>query len=155
MEIPSLAVESELQLPAYATATATWDPSPICDLYHSSQQCWILNPPSEARDWTCILMVASRVHYCWATTGTSMPTFYTVLSFCPWSSVTRWPFFSFPRAVPTAYHKLGTTEMYSHNWRGWKSEIKMVAGLFPSGGQIHSMHLSWLLVVAGHPFFFF
>ena len=37
MEVLSLGVESELQLPAYATATATQDPSHICDLYHSSR----------------------------------------------------------------------------------------------------------------------
>ena len=41
-------VELELQLPVYTTAT--WDPSCVCDLYHSSHQCWILNPLSEARD---------------------------------------------------------------------------------------------------------
>ena len=29
---------------------------PPCDLHHSSQQCWILNPLSEARDGTCVLM---------------------------------------------------------------------------------------------------
>ena len=53
----------ELQLPAYtrATATATWDPSRVCDLHHSLRQCRILNPLSEARDRTCNLMVPSRV----------------------------------------------------------------------------------------------
>ena len=50
MEVPNLGVESELQLPAYTTVTATWDPSLIHDLHHSSQQCLILNPLSEARD---------------------------------------------------------------------------------------------------------
>ena len=40
---------SELQLPAYATATATWDPSRVHP-HHSSQQCRILNPLSEVRD---------------------------------------------------------------------------------------------------------
>ena len=44
MEVPRLGVELELQLPAYATATATPDPSHVYNLYHSSQQCWILNP---------------------------------------------------------------------------------------------------------------
>ena len=33
-----------------ATATATWNLSRVCNLHHSSRQCWILNPPSEARD---------------------------------------------------------------------------------------------------------
>ena len=32
MEVPRLGVESELQLPAYATATATQNPSHVCDL---------------------------------------------------------------------------------------------------------------------------
>ena len=58
MEIPWLGVELELQLPdcATATATAAWDLSHVCDLYHSSQQRWIHNPLSKARDRTHILM---------------------------------------------------------------------------------------------------
>ena len=56
MEVPRLGVESELQLPACTTATATQDPSRVCDLHHSLRQCKIRNPLSEARDWTCILM---------------------------------------------------------------------------------------------------
>ena len=43
MEVPRLGVESELHLRAYARATATQDPSHVCSLHHSSQQCWILN----------------------------------------------------------------------------------------------------------------
>ena len=50
IEVPRLGVESELQLPAYATATATKDPSRVCDLHHSSWRGWILNPLSKARD---------------------------------------------------------------------------------------------------------
>ena len=53
MEVPRLGVESELYLLAYTTATATQDPSHVCNLHHhSSQQHWILNPLSEARDRT-------------------------------------------------------------------------------------------------------
>ena len=37
------------------------DPSRVCDLYHSSKQRWILNPLSEARDRTCVLMDASQI----------------------------------------------------------------------------------------------
>ena len=58
-----LGVESELQLLAYSTATATPDPSFICDPHHSSWQRQILYPQSEARDATLVLMDASRVHY--------------------------------------------------------------------------------------------
>ena len=50
MEVPRLGVESELQLPACTTATATRDPSRVCGLHHSSRQRWILNPLSEAND---------------------------------------------------------------------------------------------------------
>ena len=36
MEVPRLGVQSELQLPSYATATVTQDLSRVCDLHHSS-----------------------------------------------------------------------------------------------------------------------
>ena len=36
--------------PSYTTVTATPDPSHVHDLHNSSQQRWILNPRSEARD---------------------------------------------------------------------------------------------------------
>ena len=74
MEVPRLGVKSELQLPAYATATAMQDPSRIYDLCHSSQQHWIPNPLIEARDRTRILMVTSRNHFFFATMG--MPYFF-------------------------------------------------------------------------------
>ena len=61
MEAPRLGVKLELQLLAYTTATAMPAPSCICDLHHCSWQRWILNPLSEARDGTCVLMDASRV----------------------------------------------------------------------------------------------
>ena len=55
-DVPKLGVEVDLQLPAYTTAIATQDLSCICDLHHSLQQCWILDPLNEARARTCILM---------------------------------------------------------------------------------------------------
>ena len=69
MEVPRLGVESELQLPAYATAIATQDPSRVCDLHHSSQQHQILDPLSEARDQTHVLMDTSRVRFHCTTMG--------------------------------------------------------------------------------------
>ena len=63
MEVPRLGVESELLLPAYATATATPDPSLVCDLHHSLRQCWILNPLSKARHQNSVLMNASQIHF--------------------------------------------------------------------------------------------
>ena len=69
MELPGLGVKSELQLLVYelpvyitAAATASEDPSCICDLYHSLWKCQILNPLSKARDQTHILMDTSQVH---------------------------------------------------------------------------------------------
>ena len=60
-EVSRLGVKLELQLPAYTTAIAMPDPSYVCYLYHSSWQCWILNPLSKARDRTHILMDTSQV----------------------------------------------------------------------------------------------
>ena len=68
MEVPRLGVESELLLPAYTIATATPDWSRICDLHHSSQQHWILNPLREARDGTLNLI-------CLRCTTTGTPVF--------------------------------------------------------------------------------
>ena len=72
MEVPRLGVESELQLPVYTTATTTPDLSYVCNLYHSSQQHWILNPLNGPRDRTWVLIDTSQVHCCWATMGTPM-----------------------------------------------------------------------------------
>ena len=59
MEVPRLGVE--LELLAYITVTAMPDVSHICDLCCSSWQCQSLNPLSEVRDQTHILMVTSQV----------------------------------------------------------------------------------------------
>ena len=68
MEVPRL--EVKLELLVYTRATAIPDPNHICDLHHSSQQRWILNPLSKARDLSHVLMYSSRLCYWWATTGT-------------------------------------------------------------------------------------
>ena len=64
MEVPKLGVKSELQPPAYTTATAMRDLSHICDLHCSSPQLWILNSLSQAKDQTCVLVDTNQVHYC-------------------------------------------------------------------------------------------
>jgi len=46
-----------------ATVTATQDLSLIFDLYHSSQQCRILNPLSKASNGNCLLMDASHIRF--------------------------------------------------------------------------------------------
>ena len=63
MEVPRLGVKLELQLPGCTTATATLDLNLTCDLHHTSWQLRILNPLSEPRTQTCILM-DSLTHYC-------------------------------------------------------------------------------------------
>ena len=65
IEVLRLGVESELQLPAYATATAMPDLSHICDLHRSLWQHKILSPLSKARDQICNLMDTSQVRYHW------------------------------------------------------------------------------------------
>ena len=71
-EVPRLGVKLELQLLAYTTTTAMHDPSRICNLHHSSQQCQTLNPLNKARDRTHILMDTSQVHYRWTTMGRTL-----------------------------------------------------------------------------------
>ena len=63
MEVLRLGVESELQLLSHATATATRDPSLICDLHCSSQQCQVPDPLSKARDSTYTIMDSFLLHH--------------------------------------------------------------------------------------------
>ena len=82
MEVPRLRTELELQLLACSTtATEMPDPSHVWDLHHSSRQHWILNPLSEARDWTCVLKDVSQIHFCWAMTGTPPLLFWSYFYF--------------------------------------------------------------------------
>ena len=52
---PRTGAKLEMQLMAYAMATATLDLSCICDLCHGLWQRWILNPVSKARDQTHVV----------------------------------------------------------------------------------------------------
>ena len=76
MEVPRLVVELEMQLLAYTTAASTPDLRHVCNLHHSSQQRWILNPLSEARDRTCNLMVPNQIRFRCATLGTPILLIY-------------------------------------------------------------------------------
>ena len=76
MEVLRVGAEMEPWPLSYTTATATQDPSCIFDLHHSSQQRWILNPLSEVRDGTCVLVDASQIHVRRATTGTPGASFF-------------------------------------------------------------------------------
>ena len=69
MDIPRIGMELELHLTTYTTAPAMPDPTCVCDLHHSSQQHWILNPLSKARDQTPILVDTSWLHFLCNTVG--------------------------------------------------------------------------------------
>ena len=124
MEVPKLRVKSKLQLPAYTTVTATQDPSYVCDPHHSSEQQWILNPLSKARDQTPIFTDTSQDHYPWATMGT--PFFFFFFFFC------------FFWAPPSAY----ASSLYSTATTRW--DPSLVCNLYHSS-QIEPTS-SWLLV---------
>ena len=52
------------------------DPSHVFDLHHNSQQHQLLNPLSNTRDRTYILMVPSQIHFCCSTRGTLRSWFF-------------------------------------------------------------------------------
>ena len=81
MEVTRLGIKSELQLPAYTTGKAMWDPSYICDLHHSSWQRQIFDPLSKARDQTCVLMDTRQVPFCYITVGTPEGFFFKASKF--------------------------------------------------------------------------
>ena len=96
MEVPRLGVKSEPEPLAYTTATAAQDLSCFCYLHHSSQRHWILNPLSEARDWTCVFMDASQISFCWVM-GESSKSLMMAWSFL-------WRSWSYPGAYQDSPH---------------------------------------------------
>ena len=78
VEVRRLGVKSELQLPAYATATATQDRRSVCDLCHSSQQRQFPDPlRSGIEPMSSRILV--RFVTCWATRGTPPPSAFDCL----------------------------------------------------------------------------
>ena len=63
MEVPRLGVKLDLQLQAYAIATAMKDLSYVCDPIPHLMAMPILNLPREARDQTPIFMDTSWVYH--------------------------------------------------------------------------------------------
>ena len=80
MKVPRLGIKSELQVPAYTTATTTWDPSRVYNLHHSSWQHRIHDPLSKAGDRTLNLMDTGWIRLQWATMGT--PNMLFIIHFC-------------------------------------------------------------------------
>ena len=87
MVVPRLGVQSELQLPAYTTATATRDLSQVCNLPHISRQHWILNPLSEARDRTRNLVVPRQICFHCAMMGTPLNEILNFVFCSPFCSI--------------------------------------------------------------------
>ena len=67
-EVPRLGVQLELQLPAYTTATATGDPSHICNLHNGNARClthWTRPGMEPTSSWILVGFVNT-----WTMTGT-------------------------------------------------------------------------------------
>ena len=88
MKVPRVGVQSEIQQPAYTTATAMQDLSCLCYQHHNSWQCQILNPLSETRDRICNLMVPSQISFHCATAGTPLHMCFWINTslYAPWAS---------------------------------------------------------------------
>ena len=70
------------ELMAYTTATATWAPTHVCDLHHSSWHCQIPDPLIQARDQTHILMYTSWIHFHCATGELPLASFCCQIVYC-------------------------------------------------------------------------
>ena len=108
MEVPRLGVKSELQLPAYITATAMQDLSCVCNLNQSSPQCQISNPLSEARDLTHILMDTNQILFQCAKTGTPTSPCFNIY-------INIWDYITYSTG-----QKLGSKISVYHNNQLWK-----------------------------------
>ena len=132
MEVPRLGLESELQLLAYTTATAMPDLRLVRDLHHSSRQHWILNPLSEARDRTHMLMDTRWVCYRWATTGT------------PWSLSLIWG----PLTMKKEFQSL------SHQQRGIRAKSSTCTTAHGNTGSFNPLSVArnWICILMVHYF---
>ena len=118
---PRLGVIPELQLPAYTTAAATWDPSCVCDPHHSSWQDKILNPLSKARYPPCVLMDTSQVLNPLSYSGNSyMHYFYLINS--NRSYLTRKNIFLYFMHFPIPYKG---KKIYCQEFSSWHSGNKL------------------------------
>ena len=129
-------------LPAYARATATPDPSHVCDLHHSSRQHQILNPLSEARDLTCNLMVPSWIRFLCPTMGTPYNLFfwgYSSVNFgkctesCNYSMMTTISIHSLTCPNPFFFKKI--------YWNTVNLKMVLISGLQQSKSVLH-IHIS-------------
>ena len=148
MEVPRLGVESELQLPAYATGTATPDLSCVCDLHHISRQRRILNPLSEDRDRTLNLLVPSQIHFHCATMGTPIWLFK-----CP-----SFPFdLTLSDFLPSLMSYQGSEQSLVHlrlrgscqDIGGWRAQTRRSGSLLVSAP--FQWGLEWPPVPTSHP----
>ena len=128
MGVPDLGVESELEPQAYARATATSDPSHVCDLHHSSWQRWILNPLSKARDQTLICRDTSRVHYYWAKTGTQI----------------TFSFNTCPHSTPATTHKIMSPAL-SRSWSWLQTVFPWDFNSWPGVPIVAQHKRTWLV----------
>ena len=113
MEVPSLGVESELQQPAYTTATATWDPSHVCDLQCNSGQPRLGNPLSEVRNQIRSLMDTSWARYRRASMGIPLKASHNYNFMINWNpSFPQGPYFSW-RLLKLHPHFRSLNPLYS------------------------------------------
>ena len=143
MEVPKPGVKWEPQLPAYARASATPDPSRVCELHHSSQQHRILNLWSEAGDRTCYLMVPRRICFHCATTGTRATGDWNVLDDAHFKESSLCPHRSSRSTQSPWLEKLfrGLTS-------GWPRAFAMATFIFKSQDRKHTRLGSVVAAVA-------
>ena len=125
MEVLRLGVKSELWLPAYAAAIATSDPSRICNLHRGSQQCRILNPLSEARDGTHILMDTSWVLNLLSHSGNSLFIYLSIFankSECIQEEEEKW--------------QLGKHELWQTAGKSWAAHLNFPLSLWVTAEEL-------------------
>ena len=88
----------------HSHSAALPDLSRIFYLHHNSRQGQILNPPSEARDQTHLLMDASRICFCCATTGTPQIRYYGIINWSHCDLLYKWKPVAFTTCTRFSHH---------------------------------------------------
>ena len=88
----------------HSHSAALPDLSRIFYLHHNSRQGQILNPPSEARDQTHLLMDTSRICFCCATTGTPQIRYYGIINWSHCDLLYKWKPVAFTTCTRFSHH---------------------------------------------------
>ena len=106
--------------------TAKSDLSQVCKQHYSSWQCQILNPLSKAKDWTCVLMDPSQIHFHSTMTGTPCYVTFRLIKMVTAMGTLHWKFTYAPYTILNICIISFKTHKNPMRWKLLLSQLQMM-----------------------------